>query len=37
LANASVREAEVDRVFLTGGTAVVPAIRALFERRFGLD
>ena len=25
----------VDRVFLTGGTAFVPAVRALFERRFG--
>jgi hypothetical chaperone protein len=25
----------VDRVFLTGGTAFVPAVRALFDRRFG--
>ena len=25
----------VDRVFLTGGTAFVPAVRRLFERRFG--
>ena len=25
----------VDRVFLTGGTSLVPAVRALFERRFG--
>jgi hypothetical chaperone protein len=25
----------VDRVFLTGGTSFVPAVRALFERRFG--
>ena len=27
--------ADVDRVFLTGGTAFVPAVRALFEQRFG--
>ena len=25
----------IDRVFLTGGTSFVPAVRALFERRFG--
>ena len=25
----------VDRVFLTGGTSFVPAVRAIFERRFG--
>ena len=37
LADADVREAEVDRVFLTGGTAFVPAVRRLFERRFGAD
>ena len=34
LAQAGLRDAEVDRVFLTGGTAFVPAVRALFERRF---
>jgi hypothetical chaperone protein len=28
---------EVDRVFLTGGTSFVPAVRAIFERRFGQD
>lgn len=27
--------AGVDRVFLTGGTSLVPAVRAIFERRFG--
>jgi hypothetical chaperone protein len=27
----------VDRVFLTGGTSFVPAVRAIFERRFGAD
>ncbi|MBL8605613.1 MAG: Hsp70 family protein [Myxococcales bacterium] len=26
---------DVDRVFLTGGTSLVPAVRSLFERRFG--
>ena len=35
LAQASVRAAEVDRVFLTGGTAFVPAVRRLFDDRFG--
>ncbi len=28
---------EVDRVFLTGGTSFVPAVRAIFERRFSTD
>ena len=28
---------DVDRVFLTGGTSFVPAVRAIFERRFGAD
>jgi hypothetical chaperone protein len=28
---------KVDRVFLTGGTALVPAVRAVFARRFGAD
>jgi len=27
----------VDRVFLTGGTSFVPAVRDIFARRFGLD
>ena len=35
LAAADVTAAGIDRVFLTGGTAFVPAVRALFERRFG--
>ena len=26
---------DVDRVFLTGGTSLVPAVRGLFEQRFG--
>ncbi len=32
---ANVPESAIDRVFLTGGTAFVPAVRALFDRRFG--
>lgn len=35
LADAGLAEGEVDRVFLTGGTSFVPAVRRLFERRFG--
>jgi hypothetical chaperone protein len=27
----------VDRVFLTGGTSFVPAVRGIFERRFGAE
>lgn len=27
----------IDRVFLTGGTSFVPAVRSLFERRFGAE
>lgn len=27
----------IDRVFLTGGSSLIPAIRAIFERRFGAD
>jgi hypothetical chaperone protein len=28
---------EVDRVFLTGGTSFVPAVRRIFATRFGED
>jgi hypothetical chaperone protein len=35
LAQANVPAEQVDRVFLTGGTAFVPAVRRLFETRFG--
>jgi hypothetical chaperone protein len=34
---ASIGAADVDRVFLTGGTSFVPAVRRIFERRFGAD
>jgi hypothetical chaperone protein len=37
LAKAGVAAAEVDRVFLTGGTSFVPAVRRLFEQRFKAD
>ncbi len=36
LEEASTPPEAIDRVFLTGGTAFVPAVRRLFERRFGL-
>lgn len=32
---ASLVDGAVDRVFLTGGTSFVPAVRRIFERRFG--
>lgn len=35
LARAGVRADQVDCVFMTGGTAFVPVVRALFEARFG--
>jgi len=35
LADAGVAHEAVDRVFLTGGTAFVPAVRRLFTERFG--
>ena len=34
LRNAAVRAGEIDKVFLTGGTSFVPAVRRLFEQRF---
>ena len=37
LANASITAGDVDRVFLTGGSSFVPAVRRIFERRFGAD
>jgi hypothetical chaperone protein len=35
LASAGVAAGEIDRVFLTGGTSLVPAVRRLFRERFG--
>lgn len=34
LASASATPADIDRVFLTGGTSFVPAVRSIFESRF---
>ena len=34
LATSNVAASEVDRVFLTGGTSFVPAVRRIFENRF---
>ncbi|MFS0774019.1 Hsp70 family protein [Sphingomonas sp. 1P08PE] len=35
LAAAGVGAEDIDRVFLTGGTSLVPAVRSIFTRRFG--
>jgi hypothetical chaperone protein len=35
LDGASISTRDVDRVFLTGGSSFVPAVRRIFERRFG--
>jgi hypothetical chaperone protein len=37
LKSANVRLDQVDRVFMTGGSAFVPAVRRIFEKRFGSD
>jgi hypothetical chaperone protein len=37
LAEAGLTEGAIDRVFLTGGTSLVPAVRRLFTNRFGPD
>ena len=33
--SAGVKRTDIDRVFLTGGTSFVPAVRRIFESRFG--
>lgn len=35
LRQAATKPSQIDRVFLTGGSSFVPAVRALFEQRFG--
>jgi hypothetical chaperone protein len=35
LASTGIGAAEIDRVFLTGGSSLVPAVRKIFEQRFG--
>jgi hypothetical chaperone protein len=37
LQSSGVRPADVSMVFLTGGSSFVPAVRRVFERRFGLE
>jgi hypothetical chaperone protein len=37
IATTGVRSDQIDRVFLTGGSALVPAVRRLFEERFGAE
>jgi hypothetical chaperone protein len=37
LRGAGLRADQVDRVFLTGGSAFVPAVRQIFARRFGAE
>ena len=37
LAKAGVQPQEIDRVFLTGGSSLIPAIRRIFDARFGAD
>jgi hypothetical chaperone protein len=37
LASSGIAAKEVDRVFLTGGSSFVPAVRRIFETRFGAD
>ncbi|MEX2206260.1 MAG: Hsp70 family protein, partial [Myxococcota bacterium] len=37
LASSGVAVGDVERVFLTGGSSLVPAVRALFASRFGVD
>jgi hypothetical chaperone protein len=37
LADADVTAAQIDKVFLTGGSSLVPAVRAMFSSQFGED
>ncbi|HEY8605109.1 Hsp70 family protein [Tsuneonella suprasediminis] len=37
LVNARMETDDIDLVFLTGGSSLIPAVRALFARRFGHD
>ena len=37
LQSAAVKPSEIDRVFLTGGSSFVPAVRDIFEQRFGRE
>jgi len=37
LERANLRASDIDHVFMAGGTAFVPAVRRIFEQRFGTD
>jgi hypothetical chaperone protein len=37
LASAGVSASQITRVFMTGGSALVPAVREVFARKFGID
>ena len=37
LENHGLKPAEIEKVFLTGGSSFVPAVREIFERRFGRE
>lgn len=37
LSNAKLDASQIDQVFLTGGSSLIPAVRRVFERRFGPD
>jgi hypothetical chaperone protein len=37
LQSSGVKPSQVDRVFLTGGSSFVPAVRSIFEHRFGRE
>ena len=37
LKDSGIQPPDVDRVFLTGGTSFVPAVRRIFEKRFGSE
>jgi hypothetical chaperone protein len=37
LARAQLESGQIDRVFMTGGSSFVPAVRAIFEQRFGAE
>ena len=37
MTGSDLRDSAVDRVFLTGGSSLVPAVRRIFEHRFGHD
>ena len=37
LRRAAIPAEQIDRVFLTGGSSLIPAVRRLFDRRFGIE